>query len=310
MEKERITWDSAEEVKFFCELLKEPTTLAALVDPLSVRYGKSIASQAVINQFNRLVNIIGKPRKVGELTYQVDDQDTAIGLIDLYYEDRAKRKAERDAELNRPKRKYTRRKVRTVNDLESDKIEILVGDDRKILTRLSPEQRDEMRYGIFQILYFSKSGMTASEVREAYFQRYKRPLNDRLIECFFKELDSVLPVDSYKYSGNRFRVLNYIEGIRVIAPSKVHYHAIVELPAGTHLATYGDFSDGTSTLLGQYENNSKSLYEISQYNTRDQFRILVKIVMAGGKILSPQYLADKVDHTIRTWIDNLNEVIH
>jgi hypothetical protein len=96
----------------------------------------------------------------------------------------------------------------------------------------------------------------------------------------------------------------------VIAPSKVHYHAIVELPAGTHLATYGDFSDGTSTLLGQYENNSKSLYEISQYNTRDQFRVLVKIVMAGGKILSPQYLADKVDHTIRTWIDNLNEVIH
>lgn len=317
-ELKNINWNSKEEVIYFCELLAEPVKTNYLMEKLSEHYGKPITYQSVTNQYNRLVSIIGNC-KSPDNTYFVEDQGTALELITIYYDDKESKKIQKSMPRltvdgkQITKRKYVR-KIKSLNDMDAAPVQEVIIlkdiDERKVLTKLTEAQRLEFRYKLFQVVYFSKDGLTPAEAREEYFKRFKSQLNEVMIKGFFKEFEDLLPSDSYTIYGSRFRILNYIDGIRVIYPSKVNYHAIIELPKGKHHSDYGEFSAGTVHVLGNPDDyDGKCLCELSQYNNRDQYRALVRLVANGGKILSPESLGKKIATEIEEWILSINEVV-
>lgn len=314
-------WKSKENVIVFCQMVSKERKASVLLKMLQeYNDGKFVGTQQMLNCWNNLCDILGieNTRERGKY-YLNQDIQTALDLIELYFEKKLEVQ-NNIGKINTQEDYVTKSGVEKVENILVKRGRKLGGKnkpkvidenkiitEKKVLTRITDNDKKLLRFRIYNIIGFKDNySVTFEDIRSIYFHKYNQPLHRNTLEKYLNEFKEVLPANCLRHAVNSYRIINYMDGLEVIAPDRCKINIVLEVPNHITISEYFNNFSGSVNELREYD--SCSLYEIIQPNSRKNFRYLIRLVIAGCKIIMPSNKAEEIKHQIDALINSVEEV--
>lgn len=186
----------------------------------------------------------------------------------------------------------------------------------------------EVKSKSIEILYLksSENGSSGITEEDLYKELNSRFSNKHIIRSQVKdmliEFSEKLDQDTFRVTLDHYKILSYSEAIRIINPSKSYVKFNIKVPKVVKVR---------STLIGvefnqldvMDEDDTYITYEVTAKNSRSLVTGLIKLCTGFGvktseeseeniklkSIILNRHLRDKIEATINSFIDSVNEII-
>lgn len=175
----------------------------------------------------------------------------------------------------------------------------------KALNILTPEERKATVIQIAKIMYFSKSvtGVKFSDIPVYYEKMFLKKISLEVVMGAASELRQKLDEGSFKFYTGSAKVLNWEAVLRMYDPEQLFIKLVIKEPTGK-IDMIHDF--GSNSNVNKVDD---CIWEVAAVNDEKLTRLLMKIIMLGGRILSPSRIEDRVKEIIEDRINGTEIMI-